>query len=166
LRALTKPRPDLPPWRIVVPRPADELLGYYREAQAATGIDWTYLAAINLVETRMGRIRGLSTAGAQGPMQFLPSTWAQPGIGKGDIDDPHDAIQAAARFLVRHGGPRDMARALRAYNNSRHYVSAVTAYANEMARNPERYRLYHQWGVVYRWTRGEVMLLEGYTPPR
>ncbi len=34
---------------------------------------WYYLAAINLIETRMGRIDGLSTAGAQGPMQFLPA---------------------------------------------------------------------------------------------
>ncbi len=165
LRALTKPRPDLPPWRIANPRPAAELLGFYREAQAATGIDWTYLAAINLVETRMGRIRGLSTAGAQGPMQFLPSTWAEPGIGKGDIDDPHDSIQAAARYLVRRGGPSDMARALRAYNNSRRYVTAVTAYAQEMQRDPDRYLAYHQWGVLYRWTRGEVMLREGYTAP-
>jgi hypothetical protein len=166
LRALTAPRPDLPPWRIQQPRPADELLGYYREAQQATGIDWTYLAAINLVETRMGRIRGVSTAGAQGPMQFLPSTWNAPGIGKGDINDPHDAIQAAARFLVRNGAPGDMARALRRYNNSRRYVAGVTAYAREMQRDPQRFRVYHQWGVTYRWTKGEVQLLEGYTPPK
>ena len=65
---------------------------------------WTYLAAIHLVETRMGRIRGASTAGARGPMQFLPSTWALYGAG-GDINDPRDAILAAARLLRHHGAP-------------------------------------------------------------
>src|SRR5690606_36754035 len=77
-----------------------------------------------------GRIRGLSVAGARGPMEFLPSTWNEPGIGEGDIDDPHDAIQAAARYLVRRGGPADMQRALRGYNNSPNYVRAVRIYAD------------------------------------
>jgi len=70
------------------------------------------LAAVNLVETGMGRIDGVSIANAQGPMQFLPSTWAEPGIGKGNIRNPHDAIQAAARYLVRRGGLRDIRRGL------------------------------------------------------
>ena len=47
------------------------------------GIDWTYLASIHLVETRMGRIRGTSVAGAQGPMQFIPATWASYGPFRG-----------------------------------------------------------------------------------
>ena len=64
----------LPAWRIDPPTPADELLGYDREAESASGVGWTYLAAINLIETGFGRIAGVSTAGAQGPMQFLPST--------------------------------------------------------------------------------------------
>ena len=59
---------------------------------------------MNLVETGMGRIDGISVANAQGPMQFLPTTWAEAGIGQGNIRDPHDAIQAAARYLVRRGG--------------------------------------------------------------
>ena len=63
----------------------------YRKAEAATGIPWEVLAAVNLVETGMGRIDGISVANAQGPMQFLPSTRAERGIGKGDIRDPHDA---------------------------------------------------------------------------
>src|SRR3712207_536212 len=69
------PKPQPPAWRIVAPAPASELLGHYRAAEAAVGVPWQYLAAIHLVETRMGRIRGVSVAGAQGPMQFLPSTW-------------------------------------------------------------------------------------------
>ena len=90
----------LPAWRIIQPEPAKNLLSYYRKAEAATGIEWEVLAAVNLVETGMGRIDGISVANAQGPMQFLPTTWAEPGIGAGNIHDPHDAIQAAARYLV------------------------------------------------------------------
>jgi len=68
---------------IVAPPPADELLGHYRAAGDEFGVDWTYLAAIHLVETRMGRIRGTSTAGAHGPMQFMPATWDA--YGEGDV---------------------------------------------------------------------------------
>ena len=56
--------------------PAAELLADYNAAAQATGVGWQYLAAVHLVETRMGRIRGTSAAGAEGPMQFLPSTFA------------------------------------------------------------------------------------------
>ncbi|OWY58821.1 hypothetical protein B7486_77915, partial [cyanobacterium TDX16] len=69
------PPDDVPAWRIVPPAPADELLGHYQEAEDEFGVEWEYLAAINLVETGMGRIRGDSSAGAKGPMQFIPSTW-------------------------------------------------------------------------------------------
>ena len=69
----TKLSSTLPAWRIVRPAPADELLDAYRDAEAEFGIPWRYLAAINLVETGLGRIRGTSIAGAQGPMQFMPS---------------------------------------------------------------------------------------------
>ena len=62
------PQDTLPAWRIDPPVPANKLLGYYREAQAATGVGWNYLAAINLIETGLGRIVGVSPAGAQGPM--------------------------------------------------------------------------------------------------
>ena len=64
----------LPAWRIIQPEPADKLLSYYQKAEAATGIEWEVLAAVNLVETGMGRIDGVSVANAQGPMQFLPTT--------------------------------------------------------------------------------------------
>jgi endonuclease YncB( thermonuclease family) len=160
LRELTSAQPRLPRWRIVPPAPADELMRYYRDAERATGVHWSYLAAINFVETKMGRIRGTSTAGARGPMQFLPSTWAEVG-GGGDIDDPRDSILAAARYLVRRGGG-DIARGLRGYNNSALYVTAVRAYAREMRRDASTYRGFFHWLVTYRWTRGDVLLLEGY----
>jgi hypothetical protein len=165
LTVITDPKPTFPPWQIVAPPPVRVLLRYYREAQRSTGVPWTYLAAIHLVETRMGRIRGPSTAGALGPMQFLPSTWARYGAG-GDILDPHDAIQAAARLLAAHGAPADMAGALWHYNPSRRYVGAVTAYARTLQRSPTAYRGYWQWRVLYRHVRGTFVLPDGYPAAR
>ena len=161
LRALTKPQTALPPWRIVAPAPADELLGYYKAAEKSVGAPWTYLAAIHLVETRMGRIRGTSTAGAQGPMQFLPSTWTQYGNG-GDINSNRDAILAAARLLVRNGAPGDMANALFNYNRSQRYVTAVTAYAERMRADERSYFGYYHWQVYYRLVDGDRLLPVGY----
>jgi len=149
LRGLTAPQGALPPWRIVPPRPSTQLLGFYQDAQRRIGVPWTYLAAINLVETRMGRIRGASTAGALGPMQFLPSTWALYGAG-GDINDPRDSILAAARLLRANGATRDMAGALFHYNPSNSYVRAVSEYARTMQRSESAYRGYWHWRVLYR----------------
>ena len=119
----------LPAWRIVAPAPAEDLLRYYKRGERAFGIGWEYLAAINLVETGMGRIRGTSVAGAQGPMQFLPTTWAR--WGRGDIQDPADSIMAAARYLAHDGGarPARLDDALFRYNNDTRYVRGVTLLA-------------------------------------
>lgn len=160
LSDLVEPREELPPWRIVAPPPAGTLLGFYRSAAAEFGLDWTYLAAIHLVETRMGRIRGTSTAGARGPMQFMPRTWEA--YGEGDIEDPEDAIRAAARYLAASGAPHDMDGALFAYNRSRHYVRAISAYAGVMREDPRAYRGYYHWRVHYRLKGGDVVLEEGY----
>ena len=161
LRALTKPRDALPPWRIVAPAPAEELLGYYKAAETELGAPWQYLAAIHLVETRMGRIRGTSTAGAQGPMQFLPATWGQYGAG-GDINSNRDSILAAARYLVRNGAPGNMANALFNYNRSDRYVRAVTAYAEQMKADERAYLGYYHWQVYYRMLDGDRLLPVGY----
>ena len=161
LHTLTDPQKKLPRWRIVAPPPPAVLLGYYRQAQRRTGVPWTYLAAIHLVETRMGRIRGASTAGALGPMQFLPSTWELYG-GGGDINDPRDAVLAAARLLRANGAPRAMAQALWHYNPADSYVRAVTAYARTMQRSPSAYRGYWHWRVLYRHVRGTYALPVGY----
>jgi hypothetical protein len=153
----------LPAWRIVEPEPAEDLRRFYRDAEAAYGVDWEYLAAINLVETAMGRIRGTSVAGAQGPMQFIPTTWAR--WGRGDVNDPADAIMAAARYLASNGfarGPRGVANALYEYNNHPAYVRGVTAYAKVMERRPRAYLAYHQWDVYYLTTEGDVVLPVGY----
>lgn len=152
--------PTLPAWEIADPEPAAALVSYYREAEQLTGIGWNYLAAINLQETRMGRIRGTSTAGAQGPMQFLPSTWAS--CCTGDIHDPHDAIIGAARYLAASGGPSNMAKALNQYNPSKPYVAAVTAYAGHLAAHPEAYIGYHAWQVFVGSAAGDIRLPVGY----
>jgi membrane-bound lytic murein transglycosylase B len=151
---------NLPAWRIKAPLPPAELLGYYRAAEAATGIGWQYLAAINLVETRMGRIEGLSTAGATGPMQFLPSTWAE--CCEGDPTLDRDAILGAATYLVQRGGPANMDQALRGYNNSEYYVRAVSAYAEVLEAEPEAFHGYHAWEVFFRSEAGLVRLPVGY----
>ncbi len=151
---------NLPAWRIKPPLPPTELLGYYRAAEAATGIGWEYLAAINLVETRMGRIEGLSTAGATGPMQFLPSTWEECCVGDPNVD--RDAILGAATYLVHRGGPGDMARALEGYNNSGYYVRAISAYAEVLKSDPEAFHGYHAWEVLFRSAAGLVRLPVGY----
>ncbi|MFE3999959.1 transglycosylase SLT domain-containing protein [Nocardioides sp. YIM B13467] len=161
LMVMTDPQPELPDWKILTPPTPDELRPLYRKAQQETGTPWEYLAAVHLVETRMGRIRGTSTAGAQGPMQFLPSTFAQYGAG-GDINDPADAIMAAGRMLANNGAPGDMAGALWSYNHSDRYVAAVSAYAEQMKRSPAAYDLYWHWQVLYRHQDGTMLLPEGY----
>jgi hypothetical protein len=157
LRRLSRPASRLPRWRIVAPAPAAELLAAYRAAGAKLGVPWQYLAAIHLVETRVGRIRGTSSAGARGPMQFLPATWRRYG-GGGNIDATGDAVLAAARLLRANGAPRDLARALHAYNPSRRYVRAVTAYAEQIRADPRAFLGYYHWQVYY----GDILLPEGY----
>jgi hypothetical protein len=161
LRSITPPQPSLPSWRIVAPLRAQKLMRIYRSAQRHTGVPWTYLAAVNFVETKFGRIIGPSTAGAQGPMQFMPSTWASYGRG-GDVHDPRDAIPAAARYLRDNGAPHDLRAALYAYNHSTSYVNAVTAYATVMKRWPRAFLGYRSWRVLYRAESGVWILPVGY----
>jgi membrane-bound lytic murein transglycosylase MltF len=128
-----------------------------------TGTPWEYLAAIHLVETRMGRIHGTSTAGAQGPMQFIPETWEI--YGAGDIYDDRDAIRAAARYLADRGAPGVMPQALFSYNNDNRYVAAIESYAQVLRADPRAYDGYHAWQVFFS-TEGETYLLpEGYGTP-
>ena len=154
-------RDTLPAWRIVAPAPADELLGYYHEAEAASGVGWNYLAAINLIETRLGSIVGLSTAGADGPMQFLPSTFAGYGDG-GDIRSPHDSIMAAGRYLAANGFTADPDHAIYRYNHADAYVAAVKDYAAVLAADPASFAGFYRWDVYCVTVDGDVVLPIGY----
>lgn len=161
IRTLNGPARQLPHWRIVDPPAADQLMAYYREAESQFQIPWQYLAAIHLIETSMSRVQGTSTAGAQGPMQFIPSTWAV--YGRGDINNPHDAILAAARYLHASGGPGNMPRAIYSYNPSQLYVRAVTLYAQQMFANERAFLGYYYRQVYYPTVNGDVLLPQGYS---
>jgi hypothetical protein len=152
---------ELPDWRIVSAPPIAELLSDYRQAEVEFGVPWYYLAAINLVETRMGRIRGDSYAGAQGPMQFMPATWDM--YGEGDINDTHDAILAAGRYLHAAGAPKRIEKAIWMYNHDNEYVDAVMKYAEVMRADPSAFRGYYGWQVYFVTANGTFLLPEGWS---
>ena len=114
-----------------------ELIGVYQAASATCeGLDWTGLAAIHKVETGFGMGPVTSSKGAEGPMQFLPSTFEAYGVdgngdGRTDVDDVTDAIFSAARLLCanRAGDPAHLATAIWNYNHSQAYVSEVLSLA-------------------------------------
>jgi membrane-bound lytic murein transglycosylase B len=143
--------------RIGAALPPATLLGYYREAQRRFGVRWELLAAVNMVESAFNRVRNPSSAGAQGPMQFLASTWRRYGLG-GDVHDPHDAILGAANYLHANGAPRDDWNALWHYNPSRLYVDAVLRTARRMRLDPRAYYGFWSWQVFVRTASGDVRL--------
>jgi membrane-bound lytic murein transglycosylase B len=136
---------------------AGTLLRWLREAERRFDVAWEVLAAVMYVESKFGKVKATSTAGAQGPMQFLPSTWGQYGMG-GDIQDSHDAILGAANYLRASGAPDDYRRALFAYNRSRSYVDAVLLHANEIAKDRRNYFIYYNWQVYVVTTKGDKRL--------
>ncbi len=115
---------------------------YQQAATLCPGLSWTVLAAIGQIESDHGRNPGPSSAGALGPMQFLPATWRIYGVdgdgdGKADIMDPYDAVPAAAKYLCASGagrGAAGLSRAIFAYNHSQVYVNDVLALARAYAR--------------------------------
>ena len=113
-------------------------LRLYRETAWKLNLDWAVLAAIGFIESGHGRNLGPSSAGALGPMQFMPATWLAYGVdgnadGRRDIMDPEDAIPGAATLLRANGAPANWSRAIFAYNHADWYVRQVLAQA-------ERYR--------------------------
>jgi membrane-bound lytic murein transglycosylase B len=161
LTAMAETKDAIPAWSITAPAPADQLLDHYRESEAASGVGWNYLAAINFVETRFGSVVGASSAGAQGPMQFLPSTYAA--YGDGDIRSPHDSIMAAGRYLAANGFANDRDHAIFRYNNSAQYVRAVNDYAAALAADPAAFAGLYRWDVYLKTTAGDVLLPIGYS---
>ena len=119
------------------------LLPIYQAAGTAYGIPWQVLAAINQVETDYGRDLSVSSAGAEGWMQFLPAEWAQYGVdangdGFKDPYNPADAIFAAARYLKAAGGETDIRAAVLSYNHSQAYVESVMLRAQLLGGTPSQ----------------------------
>jgi murein DD-endopeptidase MepM/ murein hydrolase activator NlpD len=117
------------------------LLPIFQAAGTAYGIPWQVLAAINEVETDYGRDLSVSSAGAEGWMQFLPSEWAQYGVdangdGWEDPYNPADAIFAAARYLRAAGGGTNIKAAIFSYNHSQSYVESVMLRAQLLGGTP------------------------------
>ncbi len=129
--------------------PPDYLLLYQQAARTCPGLDWTVLAGIGKVETDHGQSglpgvhSGANSAGAEGPMQFLPATFAEyslpvpagGGANPPSPYDPVDAIYATARMLCAHGAGngQDLHAAIYAYNHTEAYVAAVLAAAQSYA---------------------------------
>jgi Transglycosylase SLT domain len=161
LGKITPPTPGR--YRTGPPEPPRELLSHYRKAQRRFGVQWPVLAAVNFVESAFGRMRNSSAAGAQGPMQFIPSTWDAYGMG-GDVNDPHDAIMGAANYLSASGAPGDLTGALYAYNPSDLYVRAVLAYAGRIRRDRDAFLAYYSWQVFVRQPQGGTRRITGPRP--
>ena len=117
------------------------LLPIYQACGTEYGIPWQVLASINRIETAFGTNLNVSTAGAIGWMQFMPSTWQAYGVdanddGRKDPYNPVDAICAAARYLRAAGGQEDLRTAIFAYNHADWYVDEVLLYANQYGKLP------------------------------
>ena len=158
-RELVAITPPLKPSAIRVgpAAPPTDLLRWYHEAERRFAIPWRVLAAVNFVESAFGKLRSASAAGAQGPMQFMPSSWRTYGLG-GDVHDPHDAILGAANYLRAAGGRRDIRRALHAYNPSGRYVDAVLRYTREIGADLDNFYDLYSWQVYVKTASGFVRL--------
>jgi hypothetical protein len=106
------------------------LIPIYQAAGIEYQVPWQVLAGINEIETDYGRNLSVSSAGAVGWMQFLPSTWKEWGVdangdGVADPYNPVDAIFTAARYLHAAGASSNLSRAILAYNHAGWYVESV-----------------------------------------
>ncbi len=117
------------------------LLPIYQACGTEYGIPWEVLASINKIESGFGTNLNVSSAGAVGWMQFLPSSWEMYGVdangdGRKDPYNPVDAICAAASYLKAAGGEKDLYGAIFAYNHADWYVQEVLLYARAYGKLP------------------------------
>jgi Transglycosylase SLT domain len=118
------------------------LLPIYQACGTQYGVPWEVLASINRIETAFGTNLNVSSAGALGWMQFIPSSWEAYGVdanndGRKDPYNPVDAICAAANYLDAAGASEDLATAIFAYNHADWYVDEVLLYARQYGKIPE-----------------------------
>jgi soluble lytic murein transglycosylase-like protein len=152
------PTPQNPTYSFALPTPAPMgvpnffidsfqippgLLPIYQAAGIQYNVPWAVLAAINDIETDYGRNLSISSAGAEGWMQFIPSTWKKYGVdatnsGTADPYNPVDAIFAAARYLDAAGASKNLGKAIFAYNHANWYVQSVLLRAKLIEGIPEQ----------------------------
>jgi soluble lytic murein transglycosylase-like protein len=160
LRGLVEPLPANFTFPTGRAKPAGELLRYYKAARRRFGVSWRVLAAVNYIESKFGKVKATSSAGAKGPMQFMPATWRAYGLG-GNVRNDRDAIMGAANYLRSAGanrGPAGVRGALWAYNHSGHYVRSVLAYTRYMKSRTRHYFTLYNWQVYVVTTRGDKRL--------
>jgi murein DD-endopeptidase MepM/ murein hydrolase activator NlpD len=117
------------------------LLPIYQACGTEYGIPWQVLASINKIETAFGTNLNVSSAGAMGWMQFIPSSWEMYGLdangdGRKDPYNPVDAICAAASYLKAAGAEENLYDAIFAYNHADWYVQEVLLYARAYGKLP------------------------------
>ena len=131
---------------VPVPEPAPiagippDYLVLYEQAGERFGLQWQVLAGVGQIETHHGRGDASCApnfAGARGPMQFLPGTFAEAarlaGLTNPNICNPADAIFAAAALLHADGAPENWTAALLHYNPNPKYPDEVMYWANRYA---------------------------------
>ncbi|MER6946260.1 lytic murein transglycosylase [Nonomuraea sp. NPDC000554] len=141
-KAKPKQQQRKPATEVTVGRPNSYLELYKISATRCPGLSWTVLAAIGQVESGHGRNNGPSSAGALGPMQFMPATWKSYGVdgdgdGKADIWSPYDAVPGAANYLCANGagqGGEKLRKSIWFYNHSWDYVNKVMSISEAYAR--------------------------------
>jgi len=153
------PTPSNPTYSLALPGPAPIgvpnffissfqippfLLPIYQAAGIEYDVPWQILAAINEIETDYGRNLSVSSAGAVGWMQFLPSTWKRyavdaNGDGVADPYNPADAIFTAARYLHAAGASKSISNAIYAYNHAGWYVQSVMLRAQLIGGMPKTF---------------------------
>lgn len=125
----------------ILPPSAEYLALYHSAALTCPGLSWTVLAAIGQVESGHGRNPSTSSAGAEGPMQFLPATFAAYAVdgdhdGTTSIMDPADAIYTAAHYLCANKAglsPSALGNAILHYNHATWYRDMVLKLAGMYA---------------------------------
>jgi Transglycosylase SLT domain len=142
-RLVSLREPQLPVGAATSGRKPSNYIELFQQSAAlyCPGMSWTVLAAIGQIESGDGANVGPSSAGALGPMQFMPGTWQAWGItafgepGPPNVMDPYDAVPSAARYLCAAGAgtPSGLPGAIFAYNHADWYVAEVLALARQYA---------------------------------